>query len=116
MKDERDALGWGHRFEHDQEGHVDRLVECDSVGRVDGATRLSAEPLGGCRHRLRDPFAHIAFPSCPGRTQQVEADAAGDCHQPAAGGFDGLLLLRCHGVPAGVGLLNDVLSVGQRAE
>src|SRR4029079_12216806 len=72
-----------------------------------GGGHLSTEPLGGCRHRLRDPFAHIAFPSCPGRTQQVEADAAGDCHQPAAGGFDGLLLLRGQGVPAGRASLID---------
>ena len=35
VQDERDALGRGHRFEHDEEGHVDRLVEGDSVGRVD---------------------------------------------------------------------------------
>jgi hypothetical protein len=26
VKDERDALGRGHRFEHDEEGHADRLI------------------------------------------------------------------------------------------
>jgi hypothetical protein len=34
VEDERDALGRGHRFEHDQEGHAHRLVEGDPVGRV----------------------------------------------------------------------------------
>ena len=29
VQDERDALGRGHGFEHDQEGHADRLVEGD---------------------------------------------------------------------------------------
>jgi hypothetical protein len=40
----------------------------------------------------------------------------GDRRQPGAGGFDGVLLLPAQGVPAGVGLLDDVLSVDQRAE
>jgi len=35
VQDERDALRRGHRFEHDEEGHVDRLIEGDAVGRVD---------------------------------------------------------------------------------
>ena len=34
VQDERDALGRGHRLEHDEEGHADRLVEGDPVGRV----------------------------------------------------------------------------------
>ena len=37
VQDQRDALGRGHRLEHDQEGHADRLVEGDPIGRVDGA-------------------------------------------------------------------------------
>jgi len=61
-------------------------------------------------------FAHVALPPGPGRAEQVQADAAGDRCQPAAGGFDGFLLLPGHGVPAGVGLLDDVLGIGQGAE
>src|SRR4029077_16794856 len=34
VQDERDTLGGGHRFEHDQERHGDRLVEGDAVGGV----------------------------------------------------------------------------------
>jgi len=34
VQDERDALGRGHRFEHYQEGHADRLIQGDAVGRV----------------------------------------------------------------------------------
>jgi hypothetical protein len=37
VQDERDPLRRGHRFQHDKEGHVDRLVEGDSVGRVNGS-------------------------------------------------------------------------------
>ena len=66
--------------------------------------------------RLRDPFAHVALPPGPCRAEQVQADAAGDPRQPAAGGFDGLLLLLGHGVPAGVRLLDGILSIGQGAE
>ena len=117
VQDERDALGRGHRFEHDEEGHVDRLVEGDPVGRVgSGAARPPADPLRRFGQRLRDPFAHVALPPGPCRAEQVEADAAGDRRQPGAGGFDGFLLLPGHGVPAGVGLLDDVLGLGQGAE
>jgi hypothetical protein len=117
VQDERDAFGRGHRVEHDEEGHVDRLVEGDPVGRVDGGVgRPPVDPLGGFGQRLGDPFAHIALPPDPGRAEQVEADAAGDRRQPAAGGLDGFLLLSGHGVPAGVGLLDSVLSIGQGAQ
>ena len=117
VQDERDALGRGHRFEHDEEGHVDRLVEGDPVGRVDGgAARPPGDPLRGFGQRLGDPFAHVGLPPGPGRAEQVEADAAGDRRQPGAGGFDGFLLLPGHGVPAGVGLLHGVLGLGQGAE
>jgi hypothetical protein len=34
----------------------------------------------------------------------------------APGEFDGFLLLSGHGVPAGVGLLDGVLSIGQGAQ
>jgi hypothetical protein len=113
VKDERDALGRGHRLEHDEEGHVDRLVEGDSVGRVDrGAARPPVDPLRTIGQRLRDPFAHVALPPGPCGAEQVEADATGDLRQPAAGGFYGLLLLSGHGVPAGVRLLYDILSIG----
>ena len=120
VQDERDALGRGHRFEHDQEGHVDRLVEGDSVRRVGrvgrGAARPPVDPLPTIGQRLRDPFTHVALPPGPCRAEQVEADATGDPRQPAAGGFDGLLLLLGHGVPAGVRLLDGILSIGQGAE
>ena len=117
VQDERDALGRGHRLEHDEEGHVDRLVEGDPVGRVGrAAARPSADPLRAVGQRLRDPFAHVALPPGPRRAEQVEADATGDRRQPGAGGLDGFLLLPGHGVPAGVGLLHDVLGVGQGAE
>src|SRR5512133_353668 len=89
----------------------------DSVGRVDGATaRRPADPLGGFGQRLGDPFAYVAFPPGTCRAEQVQADAAGDLRQPGAGGFDGFLLLSGHGVPAGVGLLDGVLSIGQGAQ
>ena len=95
MKGERDALGRGHRFEHDEEGHVDRLVEGDSVGRVDrGAVRPAGGPLRTIGQRLGDPFAHVALAPGPCRAEQVEADATRDLRQPGAGGFDDLLLLR----------------------
>ncbi len=117
MQDERDALGRGHRFEHDEEGHVDRLVEGDPVGWVDGgAARPPGDPLRKFGQRLGDPFAHVGLSPGPCRAEQVEADAAGDRRQPGAGGFDGVLLLRGHGVPAGVGLLDGILSLGQGAQ
>ena len=83
-----------------------------SAGRVPAARR-STRPVG---HRLGDPLADVALPAGPGRAEQVEADAAGDGGQPGAGRLDGLLLLPGQGVPAGVGLLDDVLGVGERAE
>jgi hypothetical protein len=33
VQDERDALGRCHRFEHDREGHADRLIQGDPVGQ-----------------------------------------------------------------------------------
>jgi ketosteroid isomerase-like protein len=36
---------YGHRFEHDEEGHVDRLIQGDSVGRVGRGARPVAGPL-----------------------------------------------------------------------
>ncbi len=117
MKDERDALGRGHRFEHDEEGHVDRLVEGNSVGRVDrGTARPPGDPLRTFGQRLREPFAHVALAPGPCRAEQVETDAAGDLRQPGAGGFDGRLSLPGHAVPAGVGLLYRILGLGQGAE
>jgi hypothetical protein len=116
VEDERDALGRGHRLEHDEEGHVDRLVEGDPVGRVGGdVVGPCAGPLGGFGERFGDPFAHVALPTGADRAEQVEADAAGDRGQPGAGGCDGVLLLPGHGVPAGVGLLHGVLGLGQGA-
>ena len=117
VQDERDALGRGHRFEHDQEGHADRLIQGDPVGRVGrGAARPPADPLRRVGQRLGEPFAHVALPPGPCRAEQVQADAAGDRRQPGAGGFDGLLLLPGQGVPAGVGLLHGILGLGQGAQ
>jgi hypothetical protein len=114
VQGERDALGRRHRFEHDEEGHVDRLVEGDSVGRVDGGTaRPPADPLRAVGQRLRDPFTHIVLPPGPCRAEQVETDAAGDRRQPATGRGDVFPPLWGHGVPAGVGLLYDILGFGQ---
>ena len=42
VQDERDPLGRGHRFEHDQEGHADRLIQGDPVGRVGRGCRPAA--------------------------------------------------------------------------
>ena len=47
MQDERDALGRGHRVEHDQEGHADRLIQGDPVRWV--GRGAAAGPLGGTR-------------------------------------------------------------------
>ena len=49
VQDERDALGRGHRFEHDEEGHVDRLVEGDPVGRVGGGAARPARLIHSVR-------------------------------------------------------------------
>ena len=43
VQDERDALGRRHGVEHDEKGHVDRLVEGDPVGRIDGLVRPPGE-------------------------------------------------------------------------
>ncbi len=117
VQDERDALSRGHRVEHDQESHVDRLVQGDPVGGVgqDGPA-WPADPLGPFWQRLGDPFAHVGLSPGPGRAEQIEADAAGDRGEPGAGGFDGVLLPPGQGVPAGVGLLHGVLGLGQGAK
>jgi len=94
-----------------------RLVEGDAVGRVGrGAARQPGAPLRTFGQRRGDPFAHVALSPGACRAEQVEADAAGDRRQPGAGGFDGILLPPGHGVPAGVRLLDDILSLGQGAE
>jgi hypothetical protein len=86
VEDERDPLGRGHRFEHHEEGHVDRLVEGDSIGRICiGTGRPPNDPLRTFWQRFRDPFAHVALPPGSCRAEQVEADATGDLGQPAAG-------------------------------
>src|ERR671910_20248 len=96
------------------------LIDSSRVTRSAGSTAVPpdrpVDPLRTIGQRLRDPLAHVALPPGPCRAEQVEADATGDLRQPAAGGFDGLLLLLGHGVPAGVRLLYDVLSIGQGAE
>jgi hypothetical protein len=85
VQDERDALGRGHRFEHDEKGHGDRLIQRDPVGRV-GGVRPRAWPFRWFGQRLGDPLAGVAFPPGPGRAEQVQADAAGDLRQPGRGG------------------------------
>src|ERR1700691_373800 len=117
VQNERDALGRGHRFEHDQERHADRLVEGDPVGRVGrDASRPAAGPLRWLGQRLGDPFADVALSAGARRAEQVQADAAGDRRQPGARGVDGVLPGPGHGVPAGVGLLRRVLGLGGRAQ
>ena len=117
VEDERDPLGRGHRLEHDQERHADRLVEGDAVSRVDrGAVPPAVDPVPAAGHGLRHPLADVALPPDPRRPEHVEADPARDLGQPGARCLDGLALLRWHGEPADVGLLDDVLGVGHRAE
>src|SRR5260370_793197 len=91
--------------------------EAAAVGWGDGgAGRAAGHPFRVFGQRLGDPFADVGLSPGPGRAEQVEADAAGDRGKPGAGGCDGVLLLRGHGVPAGVGLLDSVLSFGQGAQ
>ena len=95
------------------------MTDSSRVTRSAGSAVAPGRPLihsVRLGQRLGDPFAHVALPPGPRRAEQVEADATGDGRQPGAGGFDGLLLLPGHGVPAGVGLLDDILGVGQGAE
>ena len=83
MQDKRNALGRGHRVEHDQEGHADRLIQGDPVGRVSrGAARLPAGPLGQVRQRLGDPFAHVPLAAGPCRAEQVANPFAGGPEAP----------------------------------
>src|SRR5215831_16217851 len=96
---------------------ADRLIQGDQVGRVGrAAAGPPADPPARPGQRLGEPFAHVALAAGAGRAEQVQADAAGDLRQPGAGGFDGVLLLPGQGIPAGVGLLDGVLGVGQRAQ
>ncbi|GAB3994066.1 hypothetical protein GCM10029992_07440 [Glycomyces albus] len=86
VQDERDALGRGHGIHYDQEGQVDRFVQCDLVGRVDagGARRRVPRSLRSGQ-RLGEPFAYIGLTPGARRAEQVETDAAGDRRQPCAG-------------------------------
>jgi hypothetical protein len=66
VEDERDPFGRGHRVEHDQERHADRLVQGHPVGGVGGSgARLAGEPPGPPGQRLGDPFAHVGLPPGP---------------------------------------------------
>ncbi len=117
VQDERDPLGRRHRVQHDQERHADRLVQGDPVRRVRGAVdRAAAAPFGRLGHRFRHPLPHIAFPPGPSRAEQVETDPAGHLAQPRARHLDRRPPWLAHRVPAGVGLLDRVLGVGERAE
>jgi hypothetical protein len=117
MQDERNALGRGHRFEHNEEGHADRLIQGDPVGPVGRtAARPPVDPFRTFGQRLGDPFTHVALAPGPRRAEQVQADAAGNRRQPGAGGFGGFPLVPRHGVPAGIRLLHGILSLGQGAE
>lgn len=119
VQDEGDPFGRGHRFEDHEQGHVDRLVEGDPVGRVGGGAvvdRAPVQPFRTVGQGFRDPLADVALAPRPRRTEHVEADAAGDLRQPGAGRLDGLLLLPRHGVPAEVGLLHRVLGLGEGTE
>jgi hypothetical protein len=92
------------------------LIDSSKVTRSAGSTVVQPDRPGGplrtIGQRLGDPFAHVALAPGPCRAEQVEADATGDLRQPGAGGFDGCLLSLGHGVPAGVRLLYDILSIG----
>ena len=46
VQDERDALGRSHRFEQDEEGHVDRLIQGDPVDWIGRGAWLPGELLG----------------------------------------------------------------------
>ena len=71
VQDERDALGRSHRFEHDQEGHADRLIQGDPVGRVGRVAWLPAELPSPFGQRLGDPFAHIGLAPGPGPADRL---------------------------------------------
>src|SRR6185437_3377534 len=116
VQDKRDAFGGGHRLEHDQERHGDRLVEGDAVGGVGRGAGAAADPLGGFGQRLGDPLADVALAAGAGRAELVEADAAGDRGQPGAGGGDGVARARGQGIPAGVGFLDGVFGFGQGSQ
>src|SRR5262249_30788992 len=60
--------------------------------------------------------ADISLPPSACRTEKVEAYPAGDRREPGTRRLDGFLLLRGHGVPADVGLLDGILSLGQGAQ
>src|SRR5712691_1739669 len=62
VEDERDPLGRGHRVEHDQEGHADRLVQRDPVGRVAAPPAWpTADPLRLFGQRLGQPLTNVVF-------------------------------------------------------
>jgi hypothetical protein len=96
------------------------LTDSSRVTRSAGSAVVPARPLAAplrrLGQRLGDPFAHVALPPGPCRAEQVQADAAGNRGQPGAGGVDGVLPLPGHGVPAGVGLLDGILGLGQGAQ
>ncbi len=116
VQDERDPLGGRQRLQHHQKRHRDRLVEGHPLGRVGRTAGMTARPVRVVGQRLGDPLAHVPLPAASRRTEQVEADPAGHRRQPAAGRLDGILLLRGHRVPAGVGLLCDVFRLRQGTE
>ena len=117
VEDECDPFGRRHRFEDDEECHVDRLVQGDPVGGVgDRTTRAPGDPVRRFGQRLGYPFTDVALPSRSCRAELVEADATDHGGQPRARVLDGSLLWRGQRVPPGVGLLHCVFGVGERPQ
>jgi hypothetical protein len=100
-------------------------VRCSGRQRcriADRCARSTQDSGGGappsqhaCRRRPANDLSHFV----EGITKDIvqdERDALGWSHRfEHHAGFDGLLLLSGHGIPAGVGLLCDILSIGQGA-
>ena len=117
VQDERDPFGRRHRFEDDEECHVDRLVQGDPVGGVgDRTTRAPGDPVRRFGQRLGYPFTDVALPSRSCRAELVEADATDDGGQPRARVLDGSLLWRGQRGTTGLGLLHCILGVGERPQ
>ena len=116
VEDEGDALGRRHRLQHDQEGHVHRLVEGHPIGRVDAAQRArrrsdrtTAAVRGSTRRRSARRRARADFSwSRHTRLATVVNQAPGDSIARCSSGGER--------VPTRVRLLHGVLGLGQRTE
>ena len=70
MQHERDALGRGHRLEHDEERHADRLIQGDPVGRV----RRAARPLVPEERTLVSTVRRVSKPAARGEEAAPDED------------------------------------------